>query len=157
VSAAARICQQHLVTGVEGACFNVAREADLRSWRSNISATGRPARAAAARSSALRLTRSSELPCEQLSLAQSNPAAISSSSRPSVDGPSVATIFVRLSGAMRVGDLVQACSGSLIAIVEPTFQIRPRAFSSNCTPQQKAKPAPALPPLLRRLRPLLIR
>ncbi len=87
-------------------------------WRSNITATGRPAVAAAARSSALRLIRSSEVPCEQLSLAQSNPEAISASRRPSVDGPSVATIFVRLSGAVSFAVLVQASSGSLIVIVD---------------------------------------
>jgi hypothetical protein len=35
-----------------------------------------------------------------------------------VDGPSVATIFVRLSGANALSVLVHACNGSLIDIVD---------------------------------------
>ena len=86
-------------TASPAARMRVAVSADSRSlgpWRSNSSPSGRPARSAASRTAAARRRRSSCVPCEQFSRAQSTPAATSWSSTPggSVAGPSVATIFV---------------------------------------------------------------
>jgi hypothetical protein len=84
-----------------GRSILVGVSADSRSFgpcRSNSSPTDRSARFAAARTPPARRRNSSAVPCEQFSRPQSIPAATSASTIPfgSVAGPSVATIFVRL-------------------------------------------------------------
>src|SRR6185503_3300845 len=66
-------------------------------WRSNSRPSRLPERSDASRTIRARRSRSSLPPCEQLTRAQSIPASTSWSktSGGSVDGPSVATIFVR--------------------------------------------------------------
>ena len=104
--------------------------------RSAMSAIGRPTSAAISRTSQARSECPSCVPCERLKRTASTPASMSARrrSRDSEAGPSVATIFVRRSIAIRLRVLTACGAGRPPSRgTPPCHQAPPRSGAAGCT------------------------